>query len=114
MSKTNDEKNTPDPMEHVRKAAQSAARGAREAADDLREATQGAGAELSQGARRAAGDLRGASAEAGEELQQAASAAAASAQDLWDRTGQLIRRHPVEATGIAFAAGFLLSRMMRN
>lgn len=114
MSKSNTDATTPDPMDHVRNAAQSAARGARDAASDLRSATQDAGAELSQGARRAAGDLRSASAEAGDELQQAANAAAHSAQDLWDRTGKLIRKHPVEATGIAFAAGFVLSRMMRN
>ena len=114
MSKNPSDTPTPDPIAHVRNAAQSAARGAREAASDLRSATQDAGAELSQGARRAADDLQSASAEAGEELQQAASAAAHSAQDLWDRAGQLIRKHPVEATGIAFAAGFVLSRMMRN
>jgi ElaB/YqjD/DUF883 family membrane-anchored ribosome-binding protein len=114
MSKSTSDANIPDPMAHVRNAAQSAARGAREAASDLRDATHDAGAELSQGARRAADDLHNASVEAGEELQQAASAAAKSASDLWDRTGDLIRKHPVEATGIAFAAGFLLARMMRN
>lgn len=114
MSKSNSDVNTPDPIEHVRNAAQSAARGARDAASDLHNATQDAGAELSQGARRAAGDLHSASVEASEELQQAATAAAQSAQDLWDRTGKLIRQYPVEATGIAFAAGFVLSRMMRK
>ena len=66
------------------------------------------------GFRQAAESLRSASRLAGEELAEAGSAAARGARDLWDQAGEAIRKNPVAATGIAFAAGVILSRLLRR
>lgn len=78
--------------EHLKQAAHAAADGFRQAAETLKVATS----------------------HATEELGEAGAAAARGAQDLWDQAGQAIRRNPVAAAGIAFAAGLVLSRLLRR
>ncbi|MBX3726268.1 MAG: DUF883 family protein [Xanthomonadales bacterium] len=78
--------------EHLKQAAHAAADGFRKAAESLKEATS----------------------HATEELTEAGAAAARGAQDLWDQAGQAIRKHPMAAAGIAFAAGLVLSRLIRR
>ena len=100
MNTPNDAKNATDTIntttgqsaEHLRDAARAAAEGFRQAADGLR------------GAGRAATD----------ELSEAGAAAARGASDLWDQAGEAIRRNPMAAFGIAFAAGLVLSRLSRR
>jgi len=66
------------------------------------------------GFRQAAEGLRDAAHAAGDELAQAGSAAARGAHDLWDQAGDAIRKNPMAAFGIAFAAGILLAKLMRR
>lgn len=93
MSKrTEDGEPTAESTEQLRQAARVAADGFRQAADSLR----------------SAGRM------AGEELSEAGSAAARGARDLWDQAGEAIRKNPMAAAGIAFAAGVVLSRLLRR
>lgn len=81
-----------------------------ESTDHLKEAARAA----ADGFRQAAEGLRGASRVAGEELSEASTAAARGAHDLWDQAGEAIRKNPMAAFGIAFAAGLVLSRVLRR
>lgn len=93
MNATRDiEKNAEQTTEHLREAAKSAADGFKRAAEGLRSATR----------------------VAGEELSEAGAAAARGAQDLWAQTGDAIRKNPMAAAGLAFAAGVILSRLLRR
>lgn len=67
----------------------------------------------SDGFRKAADDLRTAAGKAGEELSEAGAAASRGAQDLMGQAEDAIRKNPLAAAGIAFAAGLVLSRLMR-
>lgn len=86
------EQSAEETTDHLREAAKAAASGFKQAASDLREATQVAGAELSE----------------------AGAAVARGAKDLWSQTGDAIRKNPVAAAGIAFAAGVLLTKLLRR
>jgi ElaB/YqjD/DUF883 family membrane-anchored ribosome-binding protein len=66
------------------------------------------------GFRHAAEGLRGAAHAASDELAEAGAAAARGAHDLWDQAGNAIRKNPMAAFGIAFAAGILLAKLMRR
>ncbi len=88
----NIEKNAENTTDHLRDAAKSATEGFKRAASDLRSATRAAG----------------------EDLSQAGAAAARGAQDLWAQTGEAIRKNPMAAAGIAFAAGVVLARLLRR
>lgn len=89
---TTPSRNANEGTEHLKQAAHVAADGFRKAAESLKVATS----------------------HATEELSEAGAAAARGAQDLWDQAGDAIRKHPVAAAGIAFAAGVVLSRLLRR
>lgn len=88
----NMEKNAENTAEHLRDAAKAATDGFKRAASDLRNATRAAS----------------------EDLSEAGAAAARGAQDLWAQTGEAIRKNPMAAAGIAFAAGVVLARLLRR
>jgi ElaB/YqjD/DUF883 family membrane-anchored ribosome-binding protein len=93
MNASNDVKNAAaEGTEHLKDAARAATAGFRSAAEGLRNAS------------RAATD----------EIAEAGSAAARGASDLWDQAGDAIRKNPMAAFGIAFAAGLVLSRIIRR
>ena len=121
-----------DPMEiaasavgHLYEAKERLKDAAIAAGDVLRTATVDAGAAVRDGF--AAGgpairvplsDAATASRVAASEVKAAASAeidvALNKGKQLLDSTGDLIRAHPVAAFGIAFAGGYLVSRMLRR
>lgn len=67
-----------------------------------------------QGLRGAAKGLRSAAETAGEELSEAGAAAARGTQDLLAQCSESIRQHPLAAFGIAFAAGVVITRLLRR
>ena len=92
------------------KASNEMKAGLDKSTEQLKDAARAA----ADGFRQAAEGLRGATHVAGEELAEAGAAAARGAQDLWDQAGDAIRKNPMAAFGIAFAAGVLLAKLMRR
>lgn len=92
------------------KATNETAAAVGQSTEHLRDAARAA----ADGFRQAAEGLKGATRAAGEELSEAGAAAARGATDLWDQAGEAIRKNPMAAFGIAFAAGLILSRLTRR
>lgn len=92
------------------KAEQAARNAAQAGSEHLHQAADAA----VQGLRGAAKGLRSAAGAAGEELSEAGAAAARGTQDLLAQCSQSIRQHPLAAFGIAFAAGVVISRLLRR
>ena len=90
--------------------ANETAAAASQSTEHLRDAARAA----ADGFRQAAEGLRGATRVAGEELSEAGAAAARGASDLWDQAGDAIRKNPMAAFGVAFAAGLVISRLLRR
>lgn len=88
---------------------EAAAAAASRSREHLSEAAKAAG----EGFRQAADGLRSASRKAGEELSEAGAAASRGAQDMMGQAEDAIRRNPLAAAGIAFAAGLVISRLLR-
>jgi ElaB/YqjD/DUF883 family membrane-anchored ribosome-binding protein len=92
------------------KVSNEATAAAGQSTEHLRDAARAA----ADGFRQAAEGLRGATRAAGEELSEAGAAAARGASDLWDQAGDAIRKNPMAAFGVAFAAGLVISRLLRR
>lgn len=92
------------------KASREAAAAAGQSTEHLRDAARAA----VDGFKNAAEGLRGTARAAGEELAEAGAAASRGAHDLWDQAGDAIRKNPMAAFGIAFAAGLVISRLIRR
>ncbi len=90
-------------VEQARNAAQAGSEHLQQAADTA-----------VQGLRGAAKGLRSAAETAGEELSDAGAAAARGTQDLLSQCSASIREHPLAAFGVAFAAGVVISRLLRR
>ena len=92
---------------------------------DTKEAVQDVGEDLAEAARgsaqaarsefsRLGEKLRANSEELGDELADARDRISEGAKKFGDAAADQIREHPLAAFGIAFAAGVLISRMMRR
>lgn len=100
--------------EHLLEAASATAEAAREAVHSASSAARDGAGKV----REAVGEAGKSSRAVGQDVKLAASegldAALSSAGTLATRTGELIRERPLAAIGVAFATGWLISRLLRR